>query len=54
MRYVLKAEPGKFQVGDRFEISNPEKPAWCDGWFEVLAITPGGDYHCKRIEKPAK
>jgi len=44
---------GALKVGEKFEISNPDKPAWCAGWFEVVRIMPGRIY-CKRVEGPQK
>jgi len=43
----------KLKVGDRFEISNPDKPAWCNGWFEVEEFLIEVPMICKRVE-PSK
>ncbi len=45
---------GKIQVGERFEITNPDKPAWCNGWFEALYVRLDGTIVCRRVEGPNK
>lgn len=44
----------QLKVGERFEISNPDKPAWCSGWFEVVEFLIDGRILCRRAEGPLK
>jgi len=52
--FFTPEEREKLQVGDRFEIANPDKPSWCNGWFEVERFLSDGRIQCKKVKGPPK